>query len=419
MTLASTRPKSTTEVLFHYREFPYIENISDVLSAIDGRNEFVIRDRGWYKSVDYTYALPKSFPVAGEPLWDILRECRGLIFDSQTGAILSRPYHKVRNYMESPESHGLRDDDFAVANWLEKLDGSMVRPLLCPDGEVRFATRAGLTDVAAQVDEWVKDRPWYMAFCKSIMDIMTPIFEWCSRSNRVVIDHPTSRLVLTAIRHNRTGRYVPLELMAGSAYVCGGGVIEVIGVLPGLDDSPSKRLEQIRYLQGHEGVVVRWDCGEMVKVKAEDYVRLHRTKALGGRERDLLELIKTGKLDDLKPLLSPDHLRLVEVYEWEVTSGMVRRAKEWLEICTEARTFLDKRSLAVDFVANLPESRWSRIVFAAAKLDWNIPDHYSFLWQFIKTTCQAGVDESRWLHGATWTFESDSEAFQSGEVEPS
>jgi hypothetical protein len=37
---------------------------------------------------------------------------------------------------------------------------------------------------------------------------MTPIFEWCSRNQRIVVDYPEDMLVLTAVRDNIEGVYI-------------------------------------------------------------------------------------------------------------------------------------------------------------------------------------------------------------------
>jgi hypothetical protein len=51
-----------------------------------------------------------------------------------------------------------------------------------------------------------KENDRYVSFSKVWMDQdYTPIFEWCSPRNKIVLAYEQDLLVLTAIRHNRTG----------------------------------------------------------------------------------------------------------------------------------------------------------------------------------------------------------------------
>jgi len=48
----------------------------------------------------------------------------------------------------------------------------------------------------------------YQQFAKwCIENRLTPIFEWCSRKQRIVIDYPEDKLVLLAVRENMSGKY--------------------------------------------------------------------------------------------------------------------------------------------------------------------------------------------------------------------
>lgn len=56
-------------------------------------------------------------------LWKIRRECRGLIFDAQTGKLLSRRFHKFFNIGQNEENASEKlnwNDEYVV---VEKYDG--------------------------------------------------------------------------------------------------------------------------------------------------------------------------------------------------------------------------------------------------------------------------------------------------------
>jgi hypothetical protein len=67
-------------------------------------------------------------------------------------------------------------------------------------------------------------------------------------------------------------------------------------------------------LNGTEGVVVRFDTGAMIKIKAEEYVRKHRSKELIGSPKGMIGLIVENTLDDILPQLDEDVQKQVVEY---------------------------------------------------------------------------------------------------------
>lgn len=261
--------------------FPTINHLNDVLPAVKDRKDFVVLDKETYVVIDYVCNFPETFPdPETDPNWDILRECRGLIF-SKDGSLISRPFRKIFNYLEKAESRDLTSEDLKAATILEKLDGSMIRPLLTQWNELTqsgtwcLATRKGVTDVAMMAEEFLSSSgQWaaYSRFFDSCWEFgYTPIFEFCSRDNRIVLDYPESKLVLLALRNMERGYYMPYEYMTRFA--------ESMPVVRQykLDDQEDP-VAFIRAQEGLEGYVFCFPDGERLKVKADEYVLLHRTK---------------------------------------------------------------------------------------------------------------------------------------------
>ena len=135
----------------------------------------------------------------------VRRECRGIIFDTATGDIIRRPFHKFFNVNERDETQDHRVDLSRPHAILEKLDGSMIAPFLV-NGELIWGTKMGATDVAKPVEEFIKNNPQYLSFAEeAVHHGLTPIFEWCSRKQRIVLDYKEDQLVLTAMRNQITG----------------------------------------------------------------------------------------------------------------------------------------------------------------------------------------------------------------------
>lgn len=257
---------------------------------------FTIQEKGEHGIVvfNYAYAHPTLFDG---PDGELLRECRGLIF-SESGELLSRPYHKFFNVGEHPESKldvlPFQDRHFI----LEKMDGSMIRPLFLDKGLV-FASKAGPTEVSAQVDDWTKSRDNYRVFSRHMLARgWTPIFEWCSRRMRIVIDYPVDRLVLTGIRVNETGEYLPYETMCQWAATDGIEVVKAYDL--DIASDVSAFVDHVKTLDDLEGYVLRWcEQGLMAKIKADEYLRFHRSLDVVKSEKKLMAIIMDGTLDDI------------------------------------------------------------------------------------------------------------------------
>lgn len=213
-------------------QFPHINHINDVLPAIQDSPEFIVADRGAYKIINYVVAHPETFPEVKtvgltngehtiEGIYEtekdhyaaIRRECRGLIFCSETGKILRRPFHKFFNISERDETQ-LNLLNFSIPHSvLTKEDGSMIVPFEVGYGSgiIRFGTKMGITEVSMGAEVFVAQNPKYMEFSKwCINNELSPIFEWCSRKQRIVLDYPEDRLILLAVRHMITGEYLSL-----------------------------------------------------------------------------------------------------------------------------------------------------------------------------------------------------------------
>ena len=289
--------------------FPEINHINDILPFIADRPEFKVTDKGWYSAINYMVAYDDSFDCP------VRAECRGLIFD-KSGKLISRPYHKFFNVGE--KSYTSVDSlDLSMPHVvLDKLDGSMIRPIPCDTG-FRLGTKAGVTDVAMNAEVFIADKPNYSEFIEYLLMIgATPIFEWVSRKNRIVVDYDKDDLILTAIRYNTTGRYVNYETTYDLATRYNIPIVRAWGKSYCREGNVAGFVESIReWSDDAEGIIIRFDDGRMLKVKTADYVLRHKCKESIRLEKNVLSVILNDSLDDLLPLLdsSPsDRDRIVE-----------------------------------------------------------------------------------------------------------
>ena len=261
-------------------KFPEIRHLDDVRDAIAGRDEFIIAEREWGYVVNYMVNMPDTFPpvmktvidievrdgdehfVAYDAVYDlhaaIRRECRGMLF-YPNGELMSRRLHKFFNVNERDETQAHVIDFNRSHVILEKLDGSMITPVYW--NGVRWGTKMGITAVAEPVEQFVATRPNYVQLAQEChVRGMTPTFEWCSRKQRIVIDYPNDRLVLTAIRHNTSGEYVKYADLCEWGAVYG---IEVARAYEGTLENMERLLAETRDLEGAEGWIIRFDDGDM------------------------------------------------------------------------------------------------------------------------------------------------------------
>lgn len=349
--------------------FPQISHISEVLPAIEDRDEFIVVQKDGYQVVNYAVMMEDSFPpvsTAGGSAKmreeasrhkSILRECRGLVFDMD-GNLINRRYHKFFNVNERDETQ-LEKIDFTEPHViLEKLDGSMVSPCYVK-GNIRWMTKMGITDTSMEAETFVAVRPDYVDFAKFALDSKkTLVFEWCSNKNRIVLNYPVDQLVLTAIRDNLTGEYCTYKEMENLV-----GPWD-IPLVKAYDYRAENILEIVRGLEDTEGVVVRFSNGHMIKVKADWYVLRHKSKDAITREKNVLDYVVNERVDDVLPFLqAEDQARLMKFQDafWKGIAVTVKKYERYVDSVKD----LDKRTWAIEYMpeAKTLDTHLSPIVF--------------------------------------------------------
>ena len=352
-------------------EFPYITNISDVLPAIEGRDEFVVAEKEGYTVINYNVMMADTFPDVGEigaastsedldrliERYDAMarRECRGIIFDSKTGDIIRRPFHKFFNVNEREETQDHVIDLSRPHAILEKLDGSMIAPFIV-NGQMIWGTKMGATDVAKPVEEFVNAYPAYIEFAKWVIECgYTPIFEWCSRKQRIVLDYKEDWLILTAARNMNTGEYRSYKWMTDVTVGYGIPVVRQWEIGIEMDNHTMRSfVDYVRDLEDLEGFVVRFDNGHMLKLKCHWYLQIHKAKEAILQDRNIVELILEEHLDDVKAHLpAEDRDRLTQFEsDFNVRVGIV--VQDILDIMGELDdSNIDRKTFAIEMAPQI------------------------------------------------------------------
>lgn len=368
-------------------EFPKINHLNDVLPAIKDVPEFIVVEKDDYIVVNYVVMNESTFPLIGEKFCPgcsrfegeiiidgcgsqrcpdnvdvaaIRRECRGLVFD-KSGSLINRRFHKFFNVNEREETRHEAIDWNQPHHILEKLDGSMVSPCLLPSGVVRWMTKMGVTDVSMEAEVFVALNKKYQDFAiRAIADGVTPIFEWCSNKNRIVLDFPEDQLILTAARNNVDGDYTPYDRLCEIAERYDIPVVKAWGNLQ--IEKMGTLIDIVRQQEDTEGVVVRFRDGHMVKVKSDWYVRIHKVKALLGQERDVVSMILNNQLDDILPVLPKEDIDKIEQFKSKLLTQLKIMSNNLSSFVYQYRSNFDRKTFAIE-VAPKMKPMWRGLIF--------------------------------------------------------
>lgn len=195
--------------------------------------------------------------------------CRGLIVHA--GEIIARGWKKFFNYGQEGAPRISPGADVVAR---DKCDGSLGIAYMAPDGEWAIATRGSFeSEQAIHATELLRSKPEYLDFLdRAAWDACTtPLFEIIYPENRIVVDYgDQDDLIGLGVAHIRTGLfrgwpYTPSEFDTPP--------------WPMVEEVFRGRFEEALALpdrKGKEGVVIATHAGEMVKIKQQEYLELHR-----------------------------------------------------------------------------------------------------------------------------------------------
>ena len=340
----------------HYR-FPEIHHIDDVLPHIEGREEFIVAERDFGTVINYVVAMADTFNMTGpDDLGGaIRRECRGLIFDDD-GNLMSRPFHKFFNINEREETQTHVVDMSQPHVIMEKMDGSMIRPILV-DGYLRLATKMGVTNVAMDAEAWLaaQDPSMKEWLRRCVEDSVTPIFEWVSPFNQIVLAYESADLVYLGTRDNATGAYV-MDTSCPFTSVPRYGSVE---------GNIADYVARQRGAEGREGDIIRFSDGHMLKVKNDWYVRIHKTVDRIVFDRNIVNLIINEEVDDVLPMLpqvQADRVRDFELRFWDAF-GKTEKTLAMLYLEAVRGYDSDRKRIALEFVPTLQNKADAQFIF--------------------------------------------------------
>jgi RNA ligase len=252
--------------------------------------------------------------VQYEMLWDeVTIACRGLVTDD-SGEIIARPFPKFFNYEEVIDKDVIPwDSDYVYVQ--EKMDGSLGILFNYKD-EWILATRGSFTsDQAVKGLEILKSKYNLNRFLPNITYLCEIIYP----ENRIVVDYGEEMITfLGATSPEREINWGTTKALFRASGIASEDVVWTS--MDPLTEDLFKRYQNLNE-SGKEGFVIRFHpSGYRVKIKFEEYVRLHKIMT-NFSTRNVWETLSNGE-DILSSLVDvPDEFHAkIKVYVDELTS---------------------------------------------------------------------------------------------------
>lgn len=277
-------------------------------------------DEGWLiKQVHPTLPLTiwnYSIATQYEGKWDeITMQCRGLVTDDK-GNVVARPFKKFFNMEEGKHTPTSKFEVF------DKMDGSLIIAFYIW-GTWIFASRGSFTSDQAKAASKLFSKRYGG---NGMNTDTTYMFEFTAPWNRIVVDYgEQEELTLLGAIRTEDGLESPWWHLDAVAQLNG---IPLVKKYKGAKDYT--QLKEAIY-DDEEGFVIKFSNGDRMKIKGEEYLRLHKimtnisTKAVwevlsnGG---DLFEIIKDtpdeffDKVDEYAEELNSKFILLEAKYKW-------------------------------------------------------------------------------------------------------
>jgi RNA ligase len=198
-------------------------------------------------------------------LWDyhvLIPQCRGLVTDNETGEVVARPFKKFFNWEENKHTP---TKDFEV---FTKEDGSLGIAFNYK-GNWIFASRGSFTsEQIIWATDFINDN-LINGVAAVFNEEFTYLFEIVYKSNRIVVNYGDYEgLILLGAINTKTGEELSYDKLLNYGYF-----FDVVKRYDGITDYTT-----LKGMIGdnEEGFVIRFSNGDRMKIKGEEYLRLHR-----------------------------------------------------------------------------------------------------------------------------------------------
>jgi RNA ligase len=319
---------------------------------------------------DYTETAQYSGELKRDP---VLRTIRGLILDSR-GEVVARGFNKFFNWGEFPEQDAFYAGKLPTSVF-EKVDGS----LGIAYSPTQMATRGSfISEQALRGTAMMAEyREWFESFFQLFPDI-TPCFEIVYPENRIVVNYNgMQELVLLGFVDKETGLRVKTspDRLGWRGWYASSHDIRSPEDLKKID-APNR-----------EGFVLVYDDGHMVKVKFDNYLKLHKVVS-GITDKWIIEQLEAGTLDKALEICPDELVASTKARAAEFVDRFVFYAQDIIARFYNAEGHLkqDKKTFAL-------KVKGDRLAAALFRL-WDVfPKHVEvpMIFRYVREDLEAGV----------------------------
>lgn len=232
-----------------------------------------------YKVVTFNYFLcdPRWFTTPLREFPEIsAKDMRGVTFVFNEDGTLFKKFLMLEkffnlNQTEETQEHLLKNKK--IKNVTIKEDGSLVAFMQLPDKTVFTKTQGGFDNEQSQnaLKIYNEDKNIKKFVDDFLSDGFTPLFEYVSFDNRIVLKYNKKELRLIGIRDNE--RLEAFISVADMSQIMDRYNIPVITTVS--FDTLDEIKERMKTATDMEGVVIEFEDGQLVKIKTEWYFNLH------------------------------------------------------------------------------------------------------------------------------------------------
>lgn len=281
--------------------------------------------------------------------------------------VIANPFSKFFNLGE--EGMIIEKLPLEIPQITEKLSGSL--GILYNNMDFPAVSTRGSFEspMAVWGSSWLSEKGFEMSDFKKEY---TYLFEIIYRENKIICDYDIEELILLAVRHTATGNEISHIEEA-----------EQLGITPAkvFNLSLNEAIVMLNDMKGEkqEGFVVKYNNGVRIKLKCEDYVRIHRFIS-GFSRKHIIEAMENGNSEFLNEL--PDELyneakAIIKEIE-EKRQVIMSSAKAIAEKAKKLKTRKEQALLILS-------SEYPSVSFPL--LDNNPENAINAVWTVIKKTC--------------------------------
>lgn len=330
--------------------------------------------------------------VQYEGLWDeVTVQCRGLITEDTTGKVLVRPFKKFFNY-EEVVGKGVIPSKGDYVYVQEKMDGSL-GILFYYEGEWIMATRGSFTSEQSIRGMEILKRK-YSVFDRAWLQEYAYLVEIIYPENRIVVDYGKEKITFLSVVLNEgfTG-WKPTDepelhwTMACSIFAANG--IKKSDIVKteqhfNFSDELYQSLKE-KNENNKEGFVLRFFPGNFrMKIKFEDYVRLHKIMTNLSTTAVWEVLSNGGSMDEILKDVPDEFYDKIKEYEKELRFSFDTINREYGWIFNKIRNVYfdvyEKEFNRAEFAELAKRYKYPSILFAL--LDGK--DISPIIWKIVK-----------------------------------